>query len=408
MQVHIKDIKMVSLSELRPHPKNPNKHSKEQISRLAKILEYQGWRYPIKVSNRSGFITSGHGRLLAAKHLGLDSVPVSYQDYADDDAEYADIVSDNAIASWADLDYSAINSELANFDPSFDIDLLGIENFKVDVAEKEGLTDPDAIPENVDFKVKPGDVWILGAHRLMCGDSTNSMHMEKLMAGAQANMMWTDPPYNVAYNAGKSGKDTIENDDMEDSEFRQFLTDAFSLSIGFVAPGGAFYVAHADSEGFNFRASLRDSGWLVKQCLIWNKNSLVMGRQDYQWKHEPILYGWRPGAAHKWFSDRSQTTVIDFEKSKKNDIHPTMKPVGLIEYFLNNSSAEGESVLDIFAGSGSTLMAAERLGRSCFSMEIDPRFASAIVKRWEDYTGLKAELAAEGIARQDESPNLGL
>lgn len=390
--IHISDIVMMPVSELKPHPKNPNSHSKEQIKRLAEILSYQGWRYPIKVSKLSGYITSGHGRLEAARFLGLDEVPVSFQDYADTDQEYADIVADNAIASWSELDFSAINREIENFSPDFNIDLLGIDGFKIDVAEK-GLTDADSVPENVDTRAKRGDVWILGNHRLMCGDSTSMTDVEKLMAGEKADMVWTDPPYNVNYEGGTGMK--IMNDKMSDSDFRRFLTDAFSSMAAFTKPGGSIYVAHADFEGYNFRGACRDSGWLIKQCLIWKKSSLVMGRQDYQWIHEPILYGWLDGGSHNWFGDRKQTTVLEFDKPSRNAEHPTMKPVELVEYCIENSSRPNNIVVDLFGGSGTTLVSCEKVGRVCRTMELDPRYCDVIIKRWEDYTGQQATLSDE-------------
>ena len=209
------------------------------------------------------------------------------------------------------------------------------------------------------------------------------------MDGAKADIIVTDPPYNVDYE-GTAGK--IQNDNMEDAKFREFLKDAFVTADHVLKPGGAVYIWHADSEGFNFRAACKDAGWTVRQCLIWNKNALVMGRQDYQWKHEPCLYMWKDGAAHFWNSDRSQTTVIDCEKPKKNDLHPTMKPIKLFDYLIQNSSRKGETVLDMFGGSGTTVIACEQDGRTARVMELDPRYVDAILNRYEEFTGEKPQL----------------
>lgn len=239
---------------------------------------------------------------------------------------------------------------------------------------------------------KTGDIWQLGNHRLMCGDSTMIDDVEKLMDGVLADMLLTDPPYNVDYEGKTKDKLKIQNDIMQDDSFRQFLRDAFSTADAFIKPGAVFYIWHADSEGFNFRGACHDIGWKVRQCIIWNKNTLVMGRQDYQWKHEPCLYGWKDGAAHKWTSDRKQTTVIDYDRPTRSDIHPTMKPVGLFDYVIRNNTNAGDIVLDLFNGSGTTIMACEQDGRTAYTMELDPRYVDAAIQRWENFTGQKAVL----------------
>lgn len=205
-------------------------------------------------------------------------------------------------------------------------------------------------------------------------------------------MLLTDPPYNVAYEGKTKDKLTIQNDSMEDSSFRQFLRDAFSTADSVMKSGAVFYIWHADSEGYNFRGACKDVGWTVRQCIVWNKNSMVMGRQDYQWKHEPCLYGWKEGAGHLWASDRKQTTVIDWERPSRSDIHPTMKPVGLFDYQIKNNTKGGDIVLDLFNGSGTTIIACEQNGRTAYGMELDPRYVDATVKRWENLTGKKAVL----------------
>lgn len=391
-KVMISNVELVSIDGLTLHPRNRNKHPEDQIKRLARILEYQGFRYPVKVSKRSGYVTSGHGRIEAARLNGWTHVPVSYQEYDSDEQEYADLIADNSIASWAELDLSGINADLGDLGPDFDLDLLGLRDFNLEPAEKIGLVDEDQMPENVETRAKPGDLWLLGEHRLLCGDATNINHVERLMAGHKADMVWTDPPYNVAYEGKTKDALKIQNDEMSSESFYQFLYDAHSNMLIFTNPGGAIYVAHADSEGMNFRKALIDSGWLLKQCLIWVKQTLVMGRQDYHWKHEPILYGWAPGASHNWYSDRKQTTVLEFDRPFRNAEHPTMKPIELINYCLTNSCPSSGKVLDLFGGSGSTLIACEKTNRKCFTMEIDPHYCSVILKRWEDFTGQIAQL----------------
>jgi site-specific DNA-methyltransferase (adenine-specific) len=389
-------ITVVNIADLNPHPKNPNTHSAKQVERLAKLLEYQGVRRPVTVSKLSGFMTVGHGMVLAAKSLGWKKIPVSYQDYESEDQEYAHMVSDNAIGSWSDLDLSKINFEVQSFDPSFNIDMLGIDDFAIEPADKyEAQCDPDELPERVEPRSKLGDIYQVGRHRVMCGNSVIMTDILALMRGEMADMVWTDPPYNVKYEGRTKEKLKIANDSMEDEEFYRFLYDVYIGLLAVTKPGGAIYVAHADTEGANFRTAMKKAGWLLKQCLIWNKSSLVMGRQDYQWKHEPILYGWAPGAAHSWYSDRKQTTVLEFDKPSRNGEHPTMKPVALVEYCLGNSAKSGHIVLDLFGGSGTTLIAAEKLGMSSRIMELDPKYCDFVIARWEKFTGAKAELITE-------------
>lgn len=402
IKIHCQYTKLVPLSELKQHPKNRNKHDKNQIDRLAKILQYQGIRYPIKVSNQTGFITSGHGRLMAAKKLGMKDFPVSFQDYDSEDQEYADVQSDNAIASWAELDLSSINLDIQELGPDFDIDLLGIKGFEIDVADKNE-NDPDALPEHVEPKTKPGDIYLLGDHKLLCGDATSISDIQKLMGEEQVDMVWTDPPYNLAYEGKTKEALTIQNDKMDNDLFFKFLYDAFTNMLMFTKAGCAIYVAHSDTEGHNFRKAMIDSGWLFKQCLMWVKQTLVMGRQDYHWKHEPILYGWAPGASHNWYTDRKQTTVLEFDKPSKSIEHPTMKPVELIEYCLNNSCPPKGTVLDIFGGSGSTLISCEKTGRKARLVELDPKYCDVIVARWEEYCGKKATLFSDSTVNHVKS-----
>ncbi|WP_371374423.1 site-specific DNA-methyltransferase [Sporomusa aerivorans] len=432
-----------------PNPRNPSQHPQRQIELLAKIIKNQGWRAPITVSTRSGFIVRGHGRLLAAQFLGVGQVPVDRQDYATEAEEWADLIADNRIAEISEIDNSLLASLLAEIGSTdFDIDLTGfsgkqIDNLLADFRTAEICEDNfDSAAAAAEIKepiTKPGDVWQLGRHRLLCGDATKLADVEKLMAGKLAAMVFTDPPYNVAYEGGTADKLTIQNDSMPAEQFNQFLCAAFKNMSAATEPGGAIYVCHADSEGSNFRGSLQDAGWLLKQCLVWAKNQFVLGRQDYQWQHEPILYGWKPGAPHRFYGGRKQGTVIEeaapisvredgegvlltfmagiqtvtirvpsykvlqagddglstvwrFEKPLRNGEHPTMKPIGLCARAIQNSSRSGEIVADFFGGSGSTLMAAEQTERICYMMELDPVYCDVIIQRWEDFAGLKAVL----------------
>lgn len=274
-------------------------------------------------------------------------------------------------------------------------DLLnwGFEDIDIPIVETKQDVYEDEFSEEEAEKSKPlvqlGDIWQLGKHKLMCADSTIKENVAKLVDGKLCDLYLTDPPYNVSY-VGKTSGLTIANDNQSDENFRAFLIAAFNSVNPFLKDGASFYIWHADLEWLNFRYSVKQAGWLYKQCLIWNKNSMVMGRQDYQWKHEPCLYGWKPGSAHKWYSDRKQTTVINFDKPIKNDIHPTMKPVGLFGYLIQNSTEHGNIVLDTFGGSGTSIIACEQLNRICYTMELDPRYCDAIIARWEKITGSKA------------------
>lgn len=283
----------------------------------------------------------------------------------------------------------------------FDLELTGFSLDEIDELQieeiEDGLTDEDDVPEVVDDPVSVlGDVWLLGKHRLMCGDSTSIESLEQLCKGQLVDMWLTDPPYNVAYEGGTKDKLTIQNDSMDDDSFRQFLRDCYVAADAVMKPGAVFYIWHADSEGYNFRGAAKDSGWTVRQCLIWKKSSLVMGRQDYHWKHEPCLYGWKEGAGHLWAADRKQTTILEFDKPSRNGEHPTMKPVELFEYQMLNNTKGGDIVLDSFGGSGTTIIAAEKNGRVGYLMELDPKYCDVIIKRWQDYTGKEAVLEESG------------
>ena len=327
-----------------------------------------------------------------------------------DEQKRAYILAHNQLTLNTGFDEEILRSELESIleidmtDFGFDLEALEIG----DLGEEDPIVEEDAgfdTTPPAEPIAKPGDLYQLGRHRLLCGDSTSIDDVERLMGGVKADLLITDPPYNVAYEGGTADKLTIQNDDMEDEEFRQFLRDVYTAADTVMKAGAAFYIWHADSEGYNFRGAAHDIGWTVRQCLIWNKNSLVLGRQDYHWKHEPCLYGWKDGAGHNWYGDRKQTTVMDFDKPQRNGEHPTMKPVELFAYQMEQSSKKEDAVLDLFGGSGTTMIAAEQLGRSAFLMELDPRYVDVIVNRWENLTGKKAVLlnAEEEINEQVEA-----
>ena len=383
-------IEYLPTSALKPYEKNARKHKKLDVDNIAMSIEKYGMNDAIGIWGKDNIIVEGHGRLEACKKLGIDTVPVVRLDHLTDDQRREYAIAHNATAELSEWDLDILGKELAELDLSdFDFD-FGIE-------DEEGETEvvEDEAPE-VDEDAEPitklGDIWQLGRHRLMCGDSTSIEDVEKLMGGQLADMLLTDPPYNVAYEGKTKDRLTIQNDSMDNDSFRQFLRDAFSSADAVMKQGAVFYIWHADSEGYNFRGACFDIGWKVRQCLIWNKNSMVMGRQDYQWKHEPCLYGWKDGASHLWASDRKQTTVIDYQKPNASKIHPTMKPVGLFDYQIKNNTKGGDIVLDLFNGSGTTIMACEQNGRVARCMELDPRYVDACVKRWENFTGEKAVL----------------
>lgn len=380
-----------AISSIFPYAKNSRTHSDEQIAQIAASIKEFGFTNPILI--RGDQIVAGHGRFMAASRLGLESVPTIDLAYMTDTQAKAYVIADNQLALNAGWDSGLLCLELLDLkDAGFDLDLLGIPDAEALLsAASAGILDDADEDEQFDPPEDPitvrGDLITLGKHRLLCGSATVMTDVEILMNGDLADMMWTDPPYNVAYKGKTKDALTIENDSMGSADFRQFLLDAYLSAYAVLKPGGAVYVAHADSEGENFRGAMREAGILFKQCLVWVKSCMVMGRQDYQWRHEPILYGWKEGAAHTWVSDRKQTTVLEFNKPQRNGEHPTMKPVELVEYCLRNHIGANASVLDLFGGSGTTLIAAEKIGARAFLTELDPRYCDVIVKRWETMTG---------------------
>ena len=295
-------------------------------------------------------------------------------------------LADNKVAEFSTWDFDILKDEL------FAIDDIDMSDFGFDLEfgddEEQEVQEDDYITEiPKEPKSKRGDIYQLGRHRLMCGDSTNADEVSKLTDGTIIDLLLTDPPYNVNYTGGTEDELKIQNDNMESEQFKQFLTDAFTAGVSCLKDGGSFYIWFASREHCNFENALNASGLSVRQELIWKKNALVLGRQDYQWKHEPCLYGWKDGASHNWYGDRSQTTILEFDKPTRSADHPTMKPVELFAYQIKNSTKKGETVLDLFGGSGTTIIACEQTGRTAYCMELDERYCDVIIKRYENLTG---------------------
>ena len=394
------------IEDLIPYVKNSRTHSEDQIAQIAASIKEFGWTNPVLIDGDNGII-AGHGRVMAARKLKFKQVPTIELKDLTETQKKAYIIADNRLALNAGWDNEMLTIELNDLlADGFALDILGFDPKELSALLEpevvEGLTDEDAVPDVPDEpKTKLGDIYLLGKHRLMCGDSCSVNDMEKLCDGQLVDMWLTDPPYNVAVQGGNHANPErknglkILNDKMPDEEFRQFLRDAYVTADLVMKSGAVFYIWHADSEGYNFRGAAKDAGWAVRQCLIWKKSSIVMGRQDYHWKHEPCLYGWKEGAGHLWATDRKQTTILEFDRPSKNGEHPTMKPVALFEYQMLNNTKGGDIVLDSFGGSGTTMLAAEKHGRYARLMELDPKYCDVIVKRWEDFTGKKATLLTE-------------
>ncbi len=442
---------VIALDRLKPHPKKNNVHPDRQIELLSRIIMVTGWRAPITVSTLSGHVTKGHGKLAAAIFAGFGSAPVEFQHYEDEAAEISDLLADNKIAELSYLDEEETKALLIDLkEYGADFELAGFELSEVDrilTFGTRGKTDPDEIPEIDETEppiTNPGDIWELGGHKLICADATCPNAASKLMDGAMAAMVFTDPPYNVDYAGGTKAHLKIKNDNMKSVQFGSLIRRALFNMRNHATPGGPIYICHADKEWRAFRGGMEDAGWMLKQCLIWEKNQFVIGRQDYHWRHEPILYGWNPGSGHKWHGGRKQDTVINLpdgvlveeksdgsamitidiglqrvvfyvsgfeilfsgddsmqsiwkiEKPLKSEEHPTMKPVALVERAIRNSSLPGEIVIDWFCGSGSTLIACEITGRRARVMELDPHYCDVIVARWENFTGRQSARVCNG------------
>ena len=381
----------VEIKRLKPYERNARTHSLEQIQKIAESINEFGFVNPVLIDEKYTII-AGHGRVLAAEKLGVLEVPCVFVEDLTDVQKSAYIIADNRLAEDAGWDFKILSQELEslkNFD--FNIELTGFSLDDIEFDFEKPQIKEEEIPEiKEDSKSKRGEIYQLGRHRIMCGDSTDFSDIEKLLAGSTVDLLITDPPYNVDYSGKTKDSLKIGNDNMSDSDFENFLQQSFRNADSVMKPGAAFYIWHSDSNGYIFRKACEEVGWKVRQCLIWNKNSMVLGRQDYQWKHEPCLYGWKDGAAHLWTNDRKQTTVIDYERPQKSERHPTMKPVGLFEYQIRNNTKKEGTVLDIFGGSGTTLIACEQNSRTAYLMEILPSYVDVIIERWENLTGKKA------------------
>ncbi len=423
-------IVMRKVAELLPYARNARTHSTEQVAQIAASMKEFGFTNPVLTADDG--VLAGHGRVLAAGLLSLTIVPTIDLSHLTPTQRKAYILADNKIALNAGWDLSMLKVELEELQTEgFDLSLTGFGDAELadlfEPEEENNGKDPDDVPELGPVPhSKPGDVWICGPHKVMCGDSLAVTDWDKLMGTEKADIVWTDPPYNVAYESKLAG--SIKNDDMGDRQFHDFLLGAYSCMLTVMKPGAAIYVAHADTEGFNFRGAFKAAGFKLAGCLIWRKNSFVLGRSDYQWMHEPILYGWKPGGAHKWFGGRKQTTIHDLgedspfeqqgdgrwtirvgeqvlvvsgdaqverqessvifhDKPQRSKDHPTTKPVGLITKMLKNNARHNDIVVDAFGGSGSTLIAAEMLGMCARLMELDPKFTDVQCRRYFEYAG---------------------
>lgn len=411
-------VEYIPIDDIKPYENNAKIHTEEQIEQIKKSIEDFGMNDPIGIWGKENIIVEGHGRLMALKELGWNEVPVIRLDDLTDEQRRAYTLVHNQTTMNTGFDLDVLNEELANID--LDMSMFGfeeIEDPEIDI--KEDDFDIENLEPIKKPKSKRGEIYKLGNHYLMCGDSTNSDDVDKLMNGTVADLVVTDPPYNV--NVSNSQGMTIENDDMPDAEFKEFLYKVFNCLNNNLKEGGAFYVWYASKEHINFEQALNENGLYVRQCLIWVKQHFNLGRQDYKWKHEPCLYGWKDGAGHYFVDEYNHPTVIedkiDFDNLKKeeaiqmlkdiyndgisttvihedkpimNDLHPTMKPLRLLARLIKNSSKENEIVLDLFGGSGSTLITCEQLNRKCYMMEYDPIYVDVIIDRWETLTGKEA------------------
>jgi len=385
-------MELVPIDKLIPYVNNARTHSAEQVNKLRSSLREFGFINPVIVDKDYGII-AGHGRVLAAKEEGIDEVPCVLVDYLTEAQKKAYIIADNRFAQDAGWDEELLRIEIESLQAEdFDVSLTGFEDQEIADLFKDGngeeVKDDDfdlsVALEKASF-VEKGDIWTVGRHRLMCGDATVAEDVSKLMDGRKANLILTDPPYGVSFQS--SDGLSIQNDSIKGEEFYQFLLSAMQNMASVLENGGAAYVFHADTEGLNFRRAFVDAGFHLAGCCIWVKNSLVLGRSDYQWQHEPVLYGFLQSGKHSWYSDRKQTTIWNFDKPKRNRNHPTSKPLDLLAYPIGNSTQANTIVIDTFGGSGSTLMACEKSNRICCTMELDEKYASVILRRYVEDGG---------------------
>ena len=390
------NIQKLKIENLKPAEYNPRKDLKpedEEYQKIVRSINEFGYVDPIIV-NKDLTVIGGHQRLKVLKEQGYTEIECNVVDLDKDKEKALNLALNKISGEWDNDKLEQLLAELREAD--IDMDITGFSNDEIDdilkdaIGSQEDDFDIDDALEEIDEPItKKGDIWILGSHKLMCGDSTKEEDVLKLMNKEEADLIITDPPYNVNYE-GTAGK--IENDNMSETEFFNFLLDSFRNMYKVTKAGASAYIFHADTEGLNFRTAFKAVGFKLAQCLVWVKNTFVMGRQDYHWRHEPILYGRKEGCAHYFIDDRSQSTVLEYDKPTKSEEHPTMKPIDLIIRLIKNSSKENNLILDLFGGSGSTLISAEQTKRICYTMELDPKYCDVIIKRWETLTGKKAEL----------------
>lgn len=383
------EMQLISTEKLIPYVNNARTHSAEQINKLRSSLREFGFINPV-IIDRDYNVIAGHGRIEAAKAEGISEVPCVFADYLTPAQKKAYILADNRMAMDAGWDEELLRVEIEALQAeSFDVGLTGFDESEIaDLFETDSEVKNDGFDVDAELEKPPvtknGDLWLLGNHRLICGDSTKEETYTLLMDGKKANLVVTDPPYNVNYE-GSVGK--IKNDNMENGRFYQFLLDAFTCMEKVMENDASIYVFHADTEGLNFRKAFADAGFYLSGTCIWKKQSLVLGRSPYQWQHEPVLFGWKKKGKHQWYTGRKEATIWEFDKPKKNGDHPTMKPVPLIAYPIKNSSMSNCIVLDPFGGSGSTLIACEQTDRVCHTIELDEKFCDVIVKRYIEQAG---------------------
>lgn len=393
------NIQIIDINKLIPATYNPRKDLKPDDAEYIKIknsIVKFGFVSPL-VINKDMTVIGGHQRLKVLKDLGITEVECIVVDLDKTNEKALNIALNKIQGDWDEDKLEALLQELKL--EEFDMNLTGFDFDEVDEilndinGTKEDNFDVDSAYEEIEEPItKPGDIWILGNHRLMCGDSTHKDDIMRLMNNQDADMLLTDPPYNVDYVGKTAEALKIKNDNMDDNQFYEFLKKVFENMYIVTKEGASIYVFHADTEGINFRKAFKDAGFKLAECLIWKKDCFVMGRQDYQWQHEPVLYGWKEGKAHYFINDRTQSTILEFDRPKQSTLHPTMKPIDLIAKLIKNSSKENDIILDLFGGSGSTTIAAEQLNRKCYTMELDPKYCDVIVKRWETMTNREAIL----------------
>lgn len=393
------EIRKIEIEKLKPAAYNPRKDLKpedEEYQKIKKSLTEYGCVEPI-IINSDMTVIGGHQRLKVLKELKYKEIECVILNLDKSKEKALNIALNKISGEWDNHKLEELLDELNRTDINMDITGFSFDEVDEMLKDINGSKDDNfdidsAYGEIEEPITKPGDIWILGNHRLMCGDSTQKNDIMRLINNQEADMLLTDPPYNVDYVGKTAEALKIKNDNMSDNQFYEFLKRVFENMYSVTKEGASIYVFHADTEGLNFRKAFKDAGYKLAECLIWKKDCFVMGRQDYQWQHEPILYGWKEGTAHYFINDRTQSTILEFDRPKQSTLHPTMKPIDLIVKLIKNSSKENDIILDLFGGSGSTIIAAEQLNRNCYTMELDPKYCDVIVKRWETLTNKEAIL----------------